>query len=212
MGKYQRGVLGSFQGQVGTVVGATWKGMEIMKIKRRTGMSKPTQKQIEQQARFSFMIKFVRPLSKLFDLTFNDPVEKITGINNAFRYNYRNALTGTYPLFSLRYNKVLVSKGMLLNAGSPTASAAGGGFVKFDWADNSDVAQANPDDKCILVVHCPELDQSVYTPGGAIRSTGTDSLNANIFTGKTVETWLSFINADGTEVAPSLYAGQVVVS
>lgn len=212
MGKYQRGVLGSFQGRVGTVVGTTWKGMEIMKIKRRTGMSNPTQKQLEQQARFSFMIKFVRTLSGLFDLSFNDADGKITGINNAFRYNYKSALAGTYPSFSLNYSKVLVSKGVLLNAGSPTATAAGGGIVKFDWADNSGLAMANADDKCILVVHCPALNQSVYKTGGTVRSTGTDSLNVNIFTGRTVETWLGFITTEGKEVATSLYAGQVVVS
>ena len=58
MATYERGILGSFKGQVGTVVGSTWRGMDVMKIKRKKSDTKPTQKQIVQQARFSFVGKF----------------------------------------------------------------------------------------------------------------------------------------------------------
>lgn len=212
MARYQRGILGSFQGQVGTVVGATWKGMEIMRIKRRKSTTKPTQKQLEQQARFSLLIKFVSPLAKLFDISFVIPGVQMTGVNSAFKYNYKSALTGSYPSFAFDYSKILVSKGDLLPANSPAASAAGGGLVKFNWGDNSGVAQANANDKCIMVVHCPEQNRSVYITGGAIRSTQSDTINVGIFAGRTVETWLGFISDDGMAVASSVYTGQLVVS
>lgn len=212
MGKYERGILGSFKGRVGTVVGSTWKGLEIMKIKRRKSTGEPTQKQVEQQARFRFMIKFISPLSKLFDISFNPAGLPMTGPNNAFSYNYQSALQGTYPGYSLDYSKVLISKGELHTVPNPAAAAGSGGLVNFSWSDNSGVAQANASDKAILVVHCPELNRSVYTTNGALRTAGADSLNVSIFTGKTVETWLGFVSEDGTAVASSVYTGQLLVS
>ena len=212
MAKYERGILGSFKGQVGTVVGATWKGMEIMKIKRRSSNGKPTQKQVEQQARFSFLVKFIAPLAKLLDLSFNMPGVQKTGVNNAFHYNYKNALRGVYPSFSFDYSKVLVSKGDLHPAKNPAASAVGSDLVKFTWGNNSGIAQANATDKCIMVVHCPEVNRSVYITAGATRDAESDTIDAGIFTGLSVETWLAFISEDGHEVATSVYTGQLVIS
>jgi len=212
MGKYEKGILGSFQGTVGTVTGSTWKGIEVMKIKRKKGMPNPTKQQIVQQAKFSFMIKFVSALSKLFAVSFRSTAVKMTGVNGAFRYNYQNALTGVYPSFSLDHSKVLVSKGELLNANNPVAIAGAGGLVEFTWTDNSGLAQAQATDKAIMVVYCPELNRSVYITNGPVRTSGTAAINAGIFSGRTVHTWLAFISEDEREVASSVYTGQVVVS
>jgi len=211
MGKYEKGVLGSFHGRVGTVVGSSWKGIQVMKSKSGKRTGKPTQKQVIQQARFAFMGKFISPLAKLLDLTFNAAGVQMSGINLAFRYNYRNALTGTYPAFGLDYSKVLVSKGDLMNAIDPSAESGSGGQVIFNWTDNSGLAQANATDRSILVVYSPENNRALYISNGPVRNAGTGSIHAGIFSGSTVETWLAFISEDGNAVASSVYTGQVVV-
>jgi hypothetical protein len=212
MAKFEKGILGSFRGRVGTVVGASWKGTDYIKSRNSKSSKPPTEKQTEQRARFAFVMKFISPIAELYAHTFKDVSAKMTGINSAFRYNYDHALTGTYPAFAMDYSKVLISKGQLHNAINPTASAAGGGIIKFGWGDNSGNAMANADDKSILVVYCRELDQYVYTTTGAARNAGSDSLNVGNFTGKTVETWVGFITADGKDVATSVYTGELVVS
>lgn len=211
MAKYNNGILGSFKGQVGTVVGGSWKGTAIMKSKRSRRTGAPTQKQMEQQARFRFMNQFVSTLIKLFEISFNEPVVKMTAVNCAFHYNYKKALRGTYPLFSFNYRKMLVSKGTLLNANDPMAAAIGGGLVKFTWTDNSDMAQAEGTDRSMLVVHCPALNRSVHITYGAIRSTGHAVIDAGIFTGQRVQTWLSFTSEDRKEVANSIYTGSLLI-
>jgi hypothetical protein len=212
MAKYNNGILGPFKGQVGTVEGSSWKEMEIMKSKRSRRTGPPTQKQTEQQARFRFMNQFVSTLIKLFESSFNEPLVKMTAVNCAFHYNYKKALRGTYPLFSFNYRKMLVSKGTLLNANDPMAAAIGGGLVKFTWTDNSDMAQAEERDRSMLVVHCPVLNQSVYITEGAVRSRGHAVIDAGIFTGQQVETWLSFTSEDGREVANSMYTGSLLIA
>jgi hypothetical protein len=144
--------------------------------------------------------------------TFKDSAVKMTGANSAFAYNYQKALIGAYPTFSLNYSKVLVSKGQLLNAGNPVATANGNGNLKFDWIDNSGAAMANADDRCIVVIHCPELNQTVYNTEVALRSAGTASIAVSNFAGKQVETWVSFASADGSQTATSIYTGAVTVS
>lgn len=212
MATYEKGVLGSFNGLVGTVVGSSWKGMNIMRSRNKKSSKKPTLKQLMQQARFAFLIRFISPLAGLLEKTFDARGVEKTSMNLAFQYNYNNALTGTYPAYGLDYSKVLISRGSLLNANSPAAVAAANGRIDFSWTDNSGLAQANATDKAILVAHCADLNQAVFITNGAPRTAGTDSLDASIFSGRTVQTWLAFINAEGTEVASSIYTGPVVIS
>ena len=211
MGRHKLGILGGFKGKVGTVSGASWKGIEYIKGPNR-GSSKPaTQAQIEARAKFRVVIRFLSQLGKLLKLGFKDSAIKMTGTNSAFQYNYKNALQGLYPHYSLDYTKVLLTDGPLQQIVNPKAEATGGGLVKFSWEDNTGIKHANASDKSILLVYCPEKGRFAYIDDGASRSSKTASINAGIFNGKTVETWLSFISADEKEVAPSIYTGQLTV-
>ena len=50
MGKYEVGVLGNFDGKIGTVVGARWKGITYMRHKGRKSTKPPTASQLDKQA------------------------------------------------------------------------------------------------------------------------------------------------------------------
>ena len=59
MGTFEKGVLGGFNGKVGTVVGSTWKGKSVMRSKppsKRSGP--PSAAQLVVQAKFTLMTKF----------------------------------------------------------------------------------------------------------------------------------------------------------
>lgn len=212
MGKLDKGILGHFTGKVGTVVGSKWRGVEYMRSKAGKSKRQPTAKQLEQQAKFRLVAKFVKALTSLVRTSFNDPTKDMTGPNRALAYNIKNAIAGIYPSFTLDYSKAGVSEGVLHNAPNPAALASGSGIIKFSWTPNTG-ANANDDDTCVGVVYCPEEKQAVYsTLGGASRSAGTDELNAQLFTGKTVETWIFFVSADGTKISSSTYTGTLVVS
>ncbi len=212
MAKYNDGILGKFQGTAGPIVGSTWKGINYLKARQRKSHKPRSRAQLEQQAKFTMLIRFLSSMGQLLVRGFKDHAIRMTGINSAYAYNYEHALTGNYPDYSLNYSKVLVSSGQLLPAANPTAVDNGNGKVRFSWTDNSGIAMANADDKCLVVVHCPELHQSVYTTSGAERHDCEYTINAGIFMGKTVETWVAFISADGANVATSIYTGQLAVS
>jgi hypothetical protein len=210
MGKHKLGILGGFRGKVGTVSGASWKGIEYMKGPNR-GSDKPaTQKQLEARGRFLLMIRFLSQLSSLLKLGFKDSAIKMTGTNAAYRLN-KNAIQGVYPNYSLDYSKLVLTDGPLQQVVNPKAEALGAGKLTFSWDDNTGIKHANADDKSILLVYCPEKGHFAYVDDGSPRSSKSASIDAGVFNGMTVETWLSFISVDGEEVAPSVYTGQLTV-
>ena len=134
MGKYEVGVLGNFDGKIGTVVGARWKGITYMRHKGRKSTKPPTASQLDKQAKFAMVAKFANKFRKLLMAGYPDTTEQ-TQINQAVSEIYRKAVTGSYPAYRLVYSKVSLSKGELHNATLPTAVAAGGGIIKFTWTD-----------------------------------------------------------------------------
>ena len=211
MAKYDVGVLGNFEGKVGTVVGSKWNGINYMRSKGRKSKIPPTQSQLEQRARFAVVGKFVQSIADLLMNCYPNKTGR-NSINQAFTDIYASALTGTYPAYGLDYSKVLISKGKLLNAKTPAAQAAGGGIIKFTWTDNTDHEHANANDRSVLLVYCPEMKLSYSTTTGAQRSAGAGSLDVSNLIGKVVETWVSFLSANGNIAAQSIFTGQLTVT
>lgn len=212
MGTISKGILGGFRGTVGTVIGGTWKGINYMRSRSDYRNTNPSEAQLAQQLKFGLCIRFISSMTGLVRITFNSFAVQKTGTNSALSYTLRNAVTGTYPLFSISYPDVLVSRGDLPNVLGPAIVSGAGSILTWSWTDNSGVGVAKATDKAILVAYCPSLNQCIYSTGSADRSALTDSLNAGAFSGRAVETYLGFISEDGNDVATSLYTGQVTVS
>ena len=211
MATYQKGILGDFNGTVGTVVGSSWKDVKYMRSKPTRKNRVATDEQLKQRAKIAITIEFFKPLTKLIRTTFDGVAGKMTGFNRAVQYAFKNAITGTAPNFSLDYSKVLISQGNLPNESDAKATAAAGA-VTFTWTNTSGNGLSSPNDKAILVVYCEALKDSVYTLSGADRSAGTATLNVAGYQGQTVQAWISFISADGKEVATSRFVGQFTIA
>jgi hypothetical protein len=211
MGRTSKGIMGNISGTVGTVVGEKWRGKSYLRSKpdikknaRRSGS------QLAQQAKFSTARTFIQGTKDLLEIGFKTTAIGLTGQNKALGHMVKKAITGTYPDFSIAYNKVIVSQGTLLNA-FDAKTAAAKEAIQFSWTNNSVVSNADDSDQVLMAAYCPEFNCTVYRIGAA-RSTGTDTLQMPGFSGKLVHTWVSFISTDGEEIATSLYTGEVTVS
>ncbi len=211
MGIISKGILGGFSGLVGTVVGGTWKGIPYMRSLPTSKRSVFSQPQLAQQAKFSLAVKFLQSMTGLLTVSFSDFAVRMTGFNNALGYTLKNAVTGSYPIYSIDYSLALVSRGDLPNAISPEAVSTVAGQVNFVWTDNSGVGKAAATDKAILAMYCPDRKQCIYTTLGADRSAESDVMSAPSFSGQQVQTYVGFISADGKNIASSIYTGQVTV-
>jgi hypothetical protein len=212
MGRIQKGVLGGFSGTVGTVVGSNWKGIDVMRSKPTVKKNRtPTQKQLEQQARFATGIGFARTINDLLMQTYKGYAKQMTGANRALSGILKSQIAGTYPNYTIAYNQVSISRGPLPSAESASASGGTPGTIEFSWINiESGVGKAKPTDQVLLVAYCPENNRAVYRKGAA-RSALTDTLTVNGFMNKVVQTWLTFVSEDGYLIADSIYTGQITV-
>lgn len=66
MAEIEQGILGGVRGKVGTVVGTTWRGKNVIRAKPRKSRKQASDKQVEQRMKFKAVANF---LSRLFALT-----------------------------------------------------------------------------------------------------------------------------------------------
>ena len=213
MGIISKGILGGFSGLVGTVVGGNWNGIDYMRskpTKRSAASYSPAQ--VDQQLKFGVAMRFLQSLGELPEHTFHRYAVQKTGRNIALSHLLKHAITGDSPAFTIDYSKVLVSRGNLAMAPGAAAALGVANRVNFTWTNNTGLNGAKDSDKAIVVVHCPMLNTSLYDLATTTRSAEAASLDASLFYGQTVHTWIGFISEDGKEVASSLYTGSLVVS
>ncbi|HJV47148.1 MAG TPA: DUF6266 family protein [Bacillota bacterium] len=212
MAIFSKGILGGFSGKVGNVIGSTWRGKDVLRSLPTKRNRVATQSQLDQQEKFSLIMKFMTSMTALLNTTFKAYGRGISAVNAAVSYNLQNGISGAASPFNLSYPNILLSRGDLPNTNTATAVAEAGNAVKFTWENNAGMGKAKVTDKVILVVYCPALNHTVYIAGGNMRGELTQSLTVAAFTGETVETWLAFIAANESVVSNSMYTGSVNIA
>lgn len=211
MGTIKQGILGGFSGTVGTVVGGTWKGITYMRAKAVSIANPRTEAQQSQRIKFALVVRFLKSCTGFIRTGYKNYAVKRTASNAALSYMLANAVTGSYPNFSIDPSRVLVSRGSLTTPVNVQASVAGSA-VKISWDDNSSSGAAKPTDRALAIMINSDNEETVYTTAGASRSAGEESLSIPAdWTGDAVDVYLGFISSDGSEVSNSVYAGQVII-
>ena len=98
MATFEKGILGGFSGKVGTVIDGTWKGIDYMRSKATKRKFVPTQKQLEQQLKFSLMMRFLQPMSALLEISFTISLSKKRVSTARLLITSRKLLPGTFPI------------------------------------------------------------------------------------------------------------------
>ncbi len=211
MARISKGILGPVSGTVGTVIGSSWKGIHYLRSQPSTRKGTSSVDQLDHQLKFSTVISFVQPMTSLVGLTFRKYAVGMSEYNAAFSYNYQNALGGKAPDYSIDYGRALVSRGELPNAAAPSATVSGT-TLYFTWTDNSGIGKASPADTAILVAYSEDQKTTVYTDTASIRSTGAGSVDVTSFAGRVIQTWITFLSADGKDASNSFYTGELLVN
>jgi len=213
MGTIKQGILGGFSGNVGNVVGGSWKGIDYMRIRAARISNPQTEPQMTQRMKFAATMRFLQPVSQFLKIGWKNYAIKMTATNAAFKYNFHAALQGTYPNFTIDYAKALLAHGTLTPAMNPVASSAVANTVTFTWNNNSDEIGASPLDKTLIVVYNATKNQAVYIAELTDRAAGTQTVTVpGSFKADTVQCYLAFISIDGQLVSDSLFAGAVIVA
>ena len=211
MEKFLNGILDNIRGKVGSVVGSVWRGTPVVRAKAHPRTGKPTQAQLEQQAKFGFMMKFLHPLNPLLNETYKKLAVGMTSINSAISENILHAISGQYPAYGVDYAAVLLGTGNLPNALAPACTSPSAGQLAFTWKNNGGSAKAKGTDKVFVAVYSEAENDWIYQLNVATRDAGACTVDATAFSGLPVQTWLGLISVDGKFVSKGLFAGAVNV-
>lgn len=212
MGKYLKGILGPFSGLVGTVVGANWKGISVMRS-RTTKSNKPaTENQMKQRTAFTLITEFLNPLRDLINIGFQAYQKGMTPYNAAFKVNIEKAITGVYPALAINYPQVVIGKGRLLAPPDVAMAATAAARLDFTWVNNAVVDSTNGTDLLTILLYNP-LKQSFVTAAG-VASRSAQSYNLTVptqWSTDTIHAWILFVSFDGKVNSDSRYVGDIEI-
>jgi len=212
MATYNKGILGAFSGKVGPVVGATWRGKDVMRSLPKRTNRLVTAYQQQQRSKFSMVTEFLSGVHPVVKRYFGNDTSLKTRRNQAMSYLIREAIVFNDPNLEWDYSKIIVSKGDLLGINNAAVVAGTGQNLDFTWTNNSGQSEAETDDKLVIVVYEPTLKATVYSLNAGSRENETATLVLpNYLTGLEVQVWAAFVSVDDKRSATSLYLGAITV-
>jgi len=218
MSKIKHGILGGFSGRVGNVIGSTWKGKSIMKIRPASVSNPNTERQQQQRLKFNLVGRFNQAHRNSIRIGFRAYTREMTSSNAAMSYNLANAVAGSYPDLYIDFSKVMLSMGTLASVSELSALSEATATVTLNWTPGSQVGNAGDSDQLIVSLYDSVSGEVVYFPGCASRldSTATLTLPA-AWSGRTAEVFVFLVSivvtsADRESVSNTLYAGSVEIS
>lgn len=219
MGTIRNGILGGFNGRVGNVVGSTWKGRSVMKIRPASVTNPNTERQQQQRSKFSLVGRFNRAHRNLIRIGFRAFTKDMTASNAAMSYNLANAVSGVHPDFEIDFSKVALSAGNLAAVSGLTAISESPATVTLNWTDNSQAGNASGSDQLIVSFYDTATEEVCYFPGAAVRQSATAALNLPAeWGGRTAEVFVFFVTLEGNgsssnrdTVSNTVYAGSVEI-
>ena len=153
------------------------------------------------------MNKFLKPANGLLNVTFAHLAIGMSAFNKAFSYNVKNAITGVQPNLAIDYGMALISRGDLPGAESASISTVSPGLLHFTWTDNSGKGKAKQTDKVFVAIYQEEIANWEYQLDIATRNLGKCEMVMKNFPGKSGQTFIGFISADGKDASDSVYTG-----
>ncbi|MBP0904960.1 DUF6266 family protein [Mariniflexile gromovii] len=214
MGTFSKGILGGFSGKVGNVVGARWRGKDIMRSLPTRGTYAPTQAQIDQRDRFTTVIKFITPIKEILSAYFGKQQGDKSSFNLATGYHIKYALLPD-PLggYNIDYPKVLIAKGDLRGISNGAVTLDVGQTITITWDDNSGQGNAQASDGLVAVAYCEALDLFITANPAGTRDLTTVQLPLPTYwAGQQVQVWATFATADANLAATSTYLGTVTLA
>ena len=170
MATLSKGILGGFSGKVGPVVGATWRGMDVIRSRPKSSRRTPSERQLEQQLKFKLAISFLQPIKNIQSRFFGSGNGVKSRVNLAVSYTISEAIQMVAGLPELIFNKVLITRGELTSFQNAVLTTQPGGVLHLEWEDNSTQGDAAPTDQVSIVCYCAELNNWEIYEGIVMRS------------------------------------------
>jgi len=152
-------------------------------------------------------IDYLKPMKELLRIGWIQYAIQKSPFNAAVSYTYANAITGSYPDFSIDPSKMLISRGTLPSSANASANIVSR-TIHFKW----NVDSGSITDRALLAVVNRSGFEAVFDIESACRKDKMQSLIIPAkCMGEEVDAYLGFVSENGKEVANSIYLGSITV-
>lgn len=215
MGIIRQGILGGFRNKTGSVVGAAWRNLDVIRGLPRKSSKPATELQIEQRTKFGMMTEFLASMAEFIDEGYKKGSGSTSAMNDAVAYHLKNAVTGVAPNFAIDYTKLRFSKGSLNVPSIATVDTAAPASVDFNWSlDGPNSKYKDDTDVINVLAFNPTKKQFVALRAAAPRSALNYSLSLPLdFVGDSVHCFFSFTSTKKKKLhSKSVYIGLLPVA
>lgn len=211
MGTYEQGILGAFSGLVGPVVGANFRGKNVMRGKPKKSKKAPTANQTAQRGKFSAVTQFLTPANSILSEYFAVPTGVRSRYNLATSYHLQEAVEWDGTEARILFDKALFSKGALLQPQNLAATAIAGTQLQLDWINNS-YGNALATDELMVVVYEPIGRFYEFFLNVTTRANGSATIVLPPYlAGSEVQCWGFMVATQSALKSTSQYLGTITV-
>lgn len=209
MATFKNGILGPFNGKVGTVVGYELNGQYVM---RGVGEKNPnipaTKKELANRKKFAIAQDWLYPITSFLRVGFQNYAPTFQGFSAAKSYLLKHAVKGTYPDLFIEPASVLVSFGDLEPAQSVNVVSETPYTLTFTWEPGEHMY----DDRAMFLVYDIEKKAAKFDTAASKTQNkkGTFVLSPG-FSGREVHVYIAFVSEDRKRRSNSQYLGIVKV-
>ncbi|WP_417431107.1 DUF6266 family protein [Halpernia sp.] len=212
MGTIKKGILGGFSGTVGTVVGANWRGIDIIRSRPKSSGGVPTALQMLQRKKFAMAIQFQNALRSMQSRLYGDNAGVKSRVNLAASYLLREVISEVNGEPVIVMDKVVITKGSLTGFQNLSVTEATGNLLNFTWEDNSNQVMAEITDLFCTAIYEEESGRFNVQEGPEQRNAISATVHLpEEWNGKTVHVFAFFQNSTQDVACNSVYLGTKVL-
>ncbi len=191
------------------MVGSSCKGKHVVKKLLARRKTEPTQAQLQQQAKFSLLMVFLKPVKLILNQAFEKTKLPMTAFNKAFSNN-QNAITGIYPDYKIDYANVSLCKGAIRNPDVIIVEANSDGKLILSVSRSSLYSIAAIWTLFFIAAYEVESKRWIYVMNPPLTDHQTYEIDLSLYRSKSFHVYTGFMPATGASTI-SLYTGMITV-
>ncbi|MGV6945629.1 DUF6266 family protein [Sphingobacterium kyonggiense] len=167
MGVIHQGILGGFHGKTGSVVGSSWRGIQVIRGLPKRIKRKASVKQLVQRQKFHYVAKTLKQLDGLLNFGFPDrQLSRSTNYAEAVQHLLLAGLTGQFPSFKVNFSNFSISEGPLRTLGNLKWERSGAKKVKLIWEYKPFLGSNDQEDSLVVVLYHINKNRFEFYQGG----------------------------------------------
>ena len=213
MARYKNGINGPVSGKVGTIVGASWRGIDYVRNVADTSKVKWSEAQLNQRAIFALVMNWIKPLLPVINMGYQSFKSRKTPLNAAVGYHIRHAVSGAAPDYEIDFEKAIFSVGDLLISWVRQLNTLDAAILHLCWDNSTESIYSSGSDCATFVVYNPLRQLFVSFVNEATRLEREVRLQLPLhFKDDRVHVYVFYTNSTGDRVSTSQYIGQVIIN